>query len=54
MPRKIGTKTDAEQGERFRKEAKKLAGAGELRPNVADDLLHKLTKASAKKALPEA
>lgn len=46
MPKKVKQETQAEQSERFRKEAQKLIDAGELSPTEADAALDALVKRS--------
>lgn len=48
MPKKKVVETQAEQSERFRKEAQKLIDAGELSPIEADAALDGLVKRSRK------
>ena len=50
MPKKAKKETQAEQSERFRKDAQKLIDAGELSPTEADGLVDALVKRSRKPA----
>lgn len=42
MPKKQSTESQAEQSERFRREAQKLIDAGELNPTEADEKIERL------------
>ena len=44
MPKKSKPESEAEQSERFRREAQKLIDAGELDPEVSDALMDRLLK----------
>ena len=48
MPKKQNPETEAEQSERFKRDAQKLIDAGELSPTDADAALDKLVRQSAK------
>lgn len=44
MPKKAKQESDAEQAERFRRDAQRLIDAGELNPTEADAALDKLVQ----------
>lgn len=47
MPRKRNAETQAEQSERFRREAQKLIDAGELSPTEAETVMDALIRSTA-------
>ena len=48
MPKKQRQETQAEQSERFRRDAQKLVDAGELDPAAADAAMDKLVRKGVK------
>lgn len=49
MPKKQNAETQAEQSERFKREAQKLIDAGELSPTEADGVMDKILRSEAAK-----
>lgn len=49
MPKKQNTETQAEQSERFKREAQRLIDAGELNPTEADERFERLSRSLRQK-----
>lgn len=49
MPKKLRQESQAEQSERFKKDAQRLIDAGELNPTEADAAVGKLVRKATKK-----
>lgn len=51
MPKKAKQESQAEQSQRFRKEAQRLIDAGELNPTAAAAAMDRLMRTTAKKPI---